>query len=324
MTLPLPPIAPATLEAWRARWPNGAASAAVEAAGLRWHVQRAGAGRGRPVALLVHGTAGATHAWHAVLPRLAEHYEVVAPDLPGHGFTEAPPAERLTLPGMAADLAALVGALAVRPRLIVGHSAGAAVLLRMALDGALPDARLLVGLNAAIVPPPTLYRALAGPRLRALFTGERLAGWAARHAGRAGVVEGLLRSTGSRVPPAVQACYEALTTSPGHVRAALTMMAQWDVPALLADVHRLRVPALFLAGADDRWVPARHAERVAAHVPGARFLALRGHGHLMHEEAGDELADHLLHAAEEAGCLEGPAVAVHAGHGPREAHDAAA
>jgi putative magnesium chelatase accessory protein len=319
----LPPLAPATLDAWRPHWPNGAAGVVVEAAGLRWHVQRAGRGRGRPVALLVHGTAGATHAWHAMLPRLAERFEVIAPDLPGHGFTEAPPRDRLTLPGMAADLAALLAALDVRPRLVVGHSAGAAVLLRMALDGALPEARLLVGLNAAIVPPAAVYQALAGPRLRALFASEFVAAWAARYAGRAGAVEGMLRSTGSRVPPAVAACYEALTASPTHVGAALAMMAQWDLPALLHETYALRLPSLFLAGSEDRWIPPRDAEQVAACIPGARFALVQGHGHLMHEEAGDELADRLLQAAEQAGCLERPGVAVHDASGTPDARDAA-
>lgn len=321
-----------------ADWPNADASTVVEAAGLRWHVQRrlrrppldqrahapngsvedGGAqarGGPRPCVLLVHGTGGATHAWHRILPRLAAHADVVAPDLPGHGFTEAPPTARLTLPGMAGDLAALLRALDARPTLVVGHSAGAAILLRMALDGALPDARLLVGLNAAIVPPPAVYRALAGPRLRGLFLGPRVAAWGARWAGRAGVTEGMLRSTGSNVPAEIVACYERLAADPRHVRSALAMMAQWDVPALLRDVHRLRLPKHFLHGAIDRWVPAAHAARVAAHIPGARVDVLRGHGHLMHEEAGDELADLLLQAGEEAGALERGPVAVDARHG---------
>ncbi len=54
----------------------------------------------------MHGTAAATHSWAALLPLLARHFTVVAPDLPGHGFTERPAEERLGLPGMAADLAA--------------------------------------------------------------------------------------------------------------------------------------------------------------------------------------------------------------------------
>jgi magnesium chelatase accessory protein len=91
-------------------WPNREASRFVEAGGLRWHVQRMGGG---PVALLVHGTGAATHSWRDFAPLLARKgFAVVAPDLPGHGFTGTPAApEGLSLPGMADGLAALLATL---------------------------------------------------------------------------------------------------------------------------------------------------------------------------------------------------------------------
>ncbi|MFC7690366.1 alpha/beta fold hydrolase [Paeniroseomonas aquatica] len=118
-------------------WPNRAASRFVQAGGLRWHVQQAGEG---PVLLLVHGTGAATHSWRGLLPLLARRFTVVAPDLPGHGFTTAPAGGRLSLPYMARALAALLAALGQRPELVAGHSAGAAILARMALDGAIAPA----------------------------------------------------------------------------------------------------------------------------------------------------------------------------------------
>src|SRR5206468_2126887 len=78
---PGPAAPPGTLpEGLPADWPNRAASLAVEAGGLRWHVQRAGHG---PVLLLLHGTGAATHTWRDLLPLLATDFTVVAPDLPG-------------------------------------------------------------------------------------------------------------------------------------------------------------------------------------------------------------------------------------------------
>ena len=282
---------------WRERWPNAATSSFVDAGGLRWHLQRAGDG---PAVLLVHGTAGATHAWRDVLPVLAERHAVIAPDLPGHGFTAQPAQQSaLSLPGMAAALTALLDLLRVRPRAVVGHSAGAAVLVRMALDGALPDARVLIGLNAALVAPPALARTLAGPLFRGLFTNARLAGLVARFAQPAGITEALLRSTGSRLDAGMIACYEALLASPAHVRAALTMMANWDVPALLRDVHALRLPTLLLAGDADRWIPASQTARVLRYLPGAQLERVAGQGHLMHEEIGAQVAARVLRAIDE-------------------------
>lgn len=293
----LPPAAPEHWTAWRERWPNAQHSRFVEAGGLRWHVQQAGAG---PPILLVHGTAGATHAWRDVLPRLAERYTVLAPDLSGHGFTTAPAAGRLTLAGMADDLAALLRTLGVAPVAVVGHSAGAAVLMRLHLNGALSEARLLVGLNAAVVPPAALYRALAGPWLGALFSGPTLARLVSEWASRGDAVATMLRGTGSRLDAEFVRLYAALVASPRHVQTALTMMAQWDLAPLLRDVWQLTVPTRFLAGAADRWIPAAQARQVAHYVPGARVEVLEGYGHLMHEEAGHDLAERLLHAFDDA------------------------
>jgi len=68
-------------------WPNRDASRFVRAGGLRWHVQKTGTG---PVLLLVHGTGAATHSWRELAPLLARRFTVIAPDLPGPGFTQRP------------------------------------------------------------------------------------------------------------------------------------------------------------------------------------------------------------------------------------------
>src|SRR5271165_4324587 len=121
-------------------WPNSDASSFVQAAGIRWHVQRMGQG---PRLLLIHGTGAATHSWRGLLPILAPQFAIVAPDLPGHGFTQSPTARRLSLPGMASDLGQLLRALDFKPDIVVGHSAGAAILARMCLDRKIAP-RLLV------------------------------------------------------------------------------------------------------------------------------------------------------------------------------------
>lgn len=73
-----------------ADWPNRAASRFVTASGLTWHVQAMGAPEA-PVLLLLHGTGAATHSWAGLAPLLAARFRVIAPDLPGHGFTDPLP-----------------------------------------------------------------------------------------------------------------------------------------------------------------------------------------------------------------------------------------
>ena len=82
-------------------WPNADLSRFIESPPHRWHVQEAGEG---PLVLLLHGAAGATHSWRDLLPILARGAHVVAPDLPGHGFTRLGTRQRSSLPRMAASI----------------------------------------------------------------------------------------------------------------------------------------------------------------------------------------------------------------------------
>ena len=59
----------------------------VELHGDRVAYREAGSGE---VVLLIHGMAGSSDAWQAVLPELAQHYRVIAPDLLGHGQSVKP------------------------------------------------------------------------------------------------------------------------------------------------------------------------------------------------------------------------------------------
>src|SRR5438552_12535204 len=61
----------------------------AEAAGHKIFYREAG-DRSAPAVLLLHGFPTSSHMFRNLIPRLAEHYRVVAPDLPGFGFSLAP------------------------------------------------------------------------------------------------------------------------------------------------------------------------------------------------------------------------------------------
>lgn len=274
-------------------WPNRAQSRFIAADGLRWHVQIAGAG---PVLLLVHGTAAANHSWGGLLPLLAKHFEVIAPDLPGHGFTSAPDPQRLSLPGMASALAALLDTLERSPVLVVGHSAGAAILVRMRLDGLITP-QLLVSLNGALLPLRGLPGKVFSPVAKLLARSSLVPRIVGRDARRQGAVERLVESTGSRLDARGVELYRLLVSSPGHVAAALNMMANWDLDALAHDLPRLPGELLLVVGTNDLTVPPREAERLCRIRPSARLERLEGLGHLAHEEDAAQVARILLDAA---------------------------
>jgi magnesium chelatase accessory protein len=274
-------------------WPNRIASRFVPAADLRWHVQRMGGG---PVLLLVHGTGSATHSWRGLAPLLADRFTVVAPDLPGHGFTQAPPLSVFTLPGMAKALADLLGALDIRPALVVGHSAGAAILARMCLDGWIAPERL-VSLNGAFLPFRGVAGQLFSPLAKLIASTSLAPRLFARQAADPAVVERMARDTGSSLDAIGLELYGRLARRPGHVAAALRMMAGWDLRPLERDLPRLKQPLHLVVGSNDRAVRPSQARQVGALVPIADVIRLPGLGHLAHEERPDKVAALILHSA---------------------------
>jgi magnesium chelatase accessory protein len=148
-------------------WPHRDASRFIEAAGLRWHVQIMGQG---PVALLLHGTGASTHSFRDLAPLLAKRFTVVMPDLPGHGFTATPATSAgFTLPGVSAGVGTLLDILQMRPIVAVGHSAGAAIAIRMALDGLIEPAAI-ISLNGALLPYPIPSTGIVGAAARAVWS----------------------------------------------------------------------------------------------------------------------------------------------------------
>ncbi len=271
-------------------WPQRECSSFVAAAGLRWHVQRQGQG---PRVLLLHGTGAATHTWRGLAPLLAPHAHVLAPDLPGHGFTDPLPAARCSLPGMAAALAQLLAELQFEPDLVLGHSAGAALMLRMALDGHW-QGRRLISLNGALLPFEGLAGLAYAPMARLLAgnpLAARLAAWRGQDAA---AVRRLLGGTGSRIDATGVTLYQLLMGNAAHVASVLNMMARWDLHPLQQDLPALRCPLLLLAAAGDNAVPPAQAARAALRIPGARVQGLAGLGHLAHEEAPARLAPLVL------------------------------
>ncbi len=277
-------------------WPNRAASRFVTAGGLRWHVQVLGKG---PVLLLLHGTGAATHSWRALAPLLARRFTVVAPDLPGHGFTAAPPPDGMSLPGMARLVAALLRTLALQPALIVGHSAGAAVAAQLAIEGlATPSA--IMSLNGALL-PLSARESVLFPAAARLLSSLPVLPWIVSRQATQPLVDRMLSGTGSRLDPGDARLYARLFAQPRHVAAALRMMARWDLNAF--DIARLRTPLTLVAGEQDGMIPPSAARQLAARLPGARLVLLPGLGHLAHEEDPtriaalvDEMADAHLPA----------------------------
>ena len=276
MTAPTPPRHWSDLGG---NWPNADRSRFVRAAGLDWHVQRMGDARA-PGCLLVHGTGASTHSWAKMMPILARQFDTMAMDLPGHGFTSEGRGRTLTLPGMASALGALLKAEDFAPAIVVGHSAGAAILIEMVLARAL-EPSAIVGLNAAL--EPIEGNAFFAPLAKALFLSPLTAHAVAMQARYTPMTRRLLGRTNSTVDADGVAQYEALVAMPSHVAGALGMMANWDLEPLRTRLAELATPLFLIANRDDPMVPAAVSERVAQFAGAATVMLEPKGGHLSHE-----------------------------------------
>jgi pimeloyl-ACP methyl ester carboxylesterase len=92
----------------------------VDVGGFKLHY--AEAGTGDPV-ILVHGWPQHWYAWRKVIGPLAEHYRVIAMDLRGYGWSDAPP-KGYGKPQFGEDIAALMDALGIEKAKLIGHDWG--------------------------------------------------------------------------------------------------------------------------------------------------------------------------------------------------------
>jgi magnesium chelatase accessory protein len=261
-------------------WPNRALSRFVEAGGQRWHVQRTGKGE---AVLLLHGTGASTHSWSGLLPLLSKQFDVLAMDLPGHAFTQNLHRLDVSLSGMVRALTGLLGAEHFKPSFIIGHSAGAAIAVKLAPELA-PPPRQVIALNGALKPfggPAGLIAPLMAKALAINPFAYRALARGGRDPAR---VEKLIEGTGSRPGQDYLRFYGRLFGNPAHVSGTLSMMASWDVVDILPPFGRAGLVLHQITGANDRAVPPQLADDLAQRLRWATVSRLPGLGHLAHEE----------------------------------------
>lgn len=265
-------------------WPLKEHSRIVNSAPHRWHVQEAGSG---PTILLIHGAGASTQSWRTLFPLLAQNFHVVAFDLPGQGFTRLGNRARCGLDPMAQDIAKLIAQEGWAPDVLVGHSAGGAIALR--LSELLEKTPSVVGINAALgnfkgvagwlFPLTAKFLALA-PFAAELFV--------ATSSSRKNITR-LINGTGSKLPPEELDLYRRLASNRNHVDATLAMMAQWTLDDLLSRLPQIETRTLFIASEGDKAVPPSNSQNAAASMLNAACIVLPDLGHLAHEEDPDQI-----------------------------------
>jgi pimeloyl-ACP methyl ester carboxylesterase len=267
----------------------------VHVRGVRLHVAEAGDG---PPLVLLHGWPQHWWEWRRLIPRLARTYRVLAPDLRGWGWSDAPPGD-YAKSTFAADVLALLDAEGIDRARLVGHDWGGYTAFLLALEHPQRVTRLV----ALDVPPPwprgpspgmvwlplfaSYQLLLAAPGLgpRSMTTSPHLvrtliragsgpaARWSDAELDRyARVLQDPARASAS------SACYRTFLTR--------------ELPALARRGDRsreLRAPALLLMGGESA------LRRLFDPRPGPnlRVESIPGAGHFLPEEAPDAVLEQL-------------------------------
>lgn len=260
----------------------------VRAAGMT--ARTCGAG---PLMLLLHGT-GATHrSWLPLVPYLARHFRLLMPDLPGHGDSPMPERGGFALDAMVRRLGDFLRHRGEPLVLAVGHSAGAAILVRGVTEQVFSP-RGLVALNPALLPFPGLQQPLFSGAAKVLSRVPAFAGLVANRAKDPNALGNLLSGVGSTPSPEAIARYQQSLSDPEHVQAVLKMMAAWDLRPVASRLRDVTLPVLLLGGLSDRAVRPNDVRELGVRLPDASCRLLAGSGHLMHEESPGQISRIVL------------------------------
>jgi len=236
------------------------------------HLAHADEGPG-PVVLLLHGFPFNRSMWSAQLSSIGSTYRVIAPDLRGHGESDAPGGD-YTMDEMADDVIELLDQLHIQEQVVLGGlSMGGYVALSL------------------ITRYPERFRALMLMDTRA---GADSTGTALAREEQAKLVEktNSVEPVVSSLPPKlfspislsrrldqVELTVEMMEqTTPRGVAGALRGMAKR--PDRTSELGQIQVPTLILVGADDQVTPPSEAEAMARAIPNAQLVIIPEAGHL--------------------------------------------
>lgn len=228
----------------------------------------------RPSLVLLHGVGLDRSVWEPLTALVSDRYDVLAPDLPGHG-TQPPVGPGLSL----ADLADAVAARLDGPAHVVGFSLGALVAQHLAIHR--PDLVRTITSVSSVCRRTDAERAAVLDRLRvaeqdlAASSEASLARWFAGTGVSDAWVERTRRTLLANDVASFLACYRVFATGDAVVG---------------PDLSRITAPALAVTGAEDPGSTPAMTHRLAAAIPGCRAEVLPHTRHMLPLERPEALA----------------------------------
>ncbi|MBI5309486.1 MAG: alpha/beta fold hydrolase [Actinobacteria bacterium] len=236
-----------------------------------------------PAVMLVHGIAGSGETWTDTMERLADHYTLIAPDLPGHGVSDKPVGD-YSLGSLASMLRDLLVTIGIERATMVGHSLGGGVVMQFVYQfpqrcdrlvlvssgGLGSDVNLL--LRAACLPGADLFlAATAGPLAK---TGSIVGGALGRLGWRPGSdLEEISRGFASLADTETRKAFL-------HTLKSVVGIEGQRVNASDRLYLASEIPTLLISGERDPIIPADHASEAHKLMPGSKLVIFPAAGHM--------------------------------------------
>ena len=249
-----------------------------------------------PAVLLLHGYAETSRMWRPLIPKLAEKFTVIAPDLPGIGDSSIP-SDKIDMISAADRIHALVRSLGVEKARVVGHDIGLMVAYAYAAN--FPNETEKLALMDAFLP--------GVPGWEPIYNSPNV--WHFRFNGEypEKLVQGRERTyfeyfwnvfaadKNHSIPETDRKAYIEAYAKPGRMRAAWAYFASW--PQLAKDFAqlsqtKLTMPVLSIGG--DKSLGKELGEQAKLVATNATVIVLPNTGHWILEERSKETIDALV------------------------------
>lgn len=236
-------------------------------------------GRGRPLVVL-HGLFGSADNWNSIGKAWSDSFDVVLVDQRDHG--RSPHTDRITYPGMADDVAALITDLGLREAVVVGHSMGGktGMVLAQRHPGLL-HRLVVIDMGPREYPVHRhahILEALTTCDLERLRTRKEVEEHLAGHIPEPGVVQFLLKSL-----------YWVTPDQLGW-RFNVPLLAR-DIADILAaaGAEVVHTPTLFIRGGQSDYITREDLPQLREQFPRSRVETIDYAGHWVHVQAPDEV-----------------------------------
>ncbi|WP_165224601.1 alpha/beta fold hydrolase [Aquisphaera insulae] len=229
--------------------------------------------RSSPILVLLHGFPLSRAMWDGQIEALGSVCRIIAPDLRGHGESDAPDGV-YAMDEMADDVIELLDAMGItQPVVLGGLSMGGYVALSLVLRYPERVCGLMLMDTRAAADTPETARGREETARTVLHEGDG-------HSMIETMIPRLFsKSTREKLPHKVGAMLAVMErTSSQGIAGALRGMAVR--PDRRDDLSKITVPTLVLVGEDDAVSPVDEAREIAGRIPQARLVVIPGAGHL--------------------------------------------